>query len=109
MGGPEPALAFSHAAFDGGFGVAALAAGDQVASAARMRAQLRVPLWKLVRSYFSFGEWTRSSSSAKPTRSVSILSTRLKSATIGIEPPSPIITVLRPHSSDNAARALASG
>jgi len=26
------------------------------ASAARMRAQLRVPLWKLVRSYFSLGE-----------------------------------------------------
>jgi len=56
---------------------------SQPASAARMRAQLRVPLWKLVRSYFSFGECTRSSSSAKPTKMVSMPSTRLKSATIG--------------------------
>src|SRR5262245_63008093 len=31
------------------------------ASAARMRAQLRVPLWNEVRSYFSFGEGTRAS------------------------------------------------
>ena len=30
-----------------------------------MRAQERVPLWKLFRSYFSFGEWMRSSSSAE--------------------------------------------
>src|SRR4051794_41808961 len=31
------------------------------AKAARIRAQLRVPLWKLFTSYFSFGECTRSS------------------------------------------------
>src|SRR5438105_2824546 len=42
------------------------------ASAAKMRAQLRVPLWNEVRSNFSFGECTRSSSSAKPTMIVSM-------------------------------------
>ena len=42
------------------------------ANAARIRAQLRMPLWKHLRSYFSFGECTRSSSSAKPTISVSM-------------------------------------
>ncbi len=30
--------------------------GRYAASAARIRAQLRVPLWKLFKSYFSFGE-----------------------------------------------------
>src|SRR5438552_1561357 len=78
------------------------------ASAVSILAQLRVPLWKLVRSYFSFGECTRSSSSAKPTMIVSMPSTRLKSATIGIEPPSPTVTALWPHSAVSAARAFAS-
>src|SRR6266542_3696763 len=78
------------------------------ASAARIRAQLRVPLWKLVRSYFSFGECTRSSSSAKPPMIVSMPSTRLKSATIGIEPPSPTVTAFLPHSAPSAARVLMS-
>src|SRR5262249_48628456 len=78
------------------------------ASAARIRAHERVPLWKLCRSYFSFGECTRSSSSAKPTMSVSMPSTRLKSPTIGIEPPSPPVTALRPHSAASAARVLRS-
>src|SRR5262245_47109366 len=78
------------------------------ASAARMRAQLRVPLWNEVRSYFSFGECTRSSSSAKPTMMVSMPSTRLKSPTIGIEPPSPTVTAVLPHSAFSAARALTS-
>src|SRR5262245_2223850 len=77
------------------------------ASAARMRAQLRVPLWNEVRSYFSFGECTRSSSSAKPTMMVSIPSTRLKSPTIGIEPPSPIAIAFLPHSAASAKRVLA--
>src|SRR6202008_3948429 len=63
------------------------------ASAARMRAQERMPFWKLLRSYFSFGEWMLSSSSPKPTRSESRPSVRLKSATIGIEAPDPISTV----------------
>src|SRR5882757_4041613 len=80
----------------------------QPASAARIRAQLRVPLWKLVRSYFSFGECTRSSSSAKPTMIVSMPSSRLKSATMGIEPPSPTVTAFLPHSAASAARALTS-
>ena len=39
---------------------------------ARIRAQLRMPLWKHLRSNFSFGECTRSSSSAKPTMSESM-------------------------------------
>src|SRR5262249_19505919 len=77
------------------------------ASAARIRAQLRVPLWKLVRSYFSFGACTRSSSSAKPTMIVSMPSTRLKSPTIGIEPPSPIASAFLPHSAASAARVRA--
>ena len=38
------------------------AAPHAPASAARILAQLRVPLWNEVRSYFSFGECTRSSS-----------------------------------------------
>ena len=59
-----------------------------------MRAQRASPLWKLVRSYFSFGECTRSSSSPKPTSRVSRPSVRLKSPTIGIEPPEPMVTGL---------------
>src|SRR5205823_8368099 len=78
------------------------------ASAARILAQLRVPLWKLVRSYFSFGECTRSSSSANPTMIVSMPRTRLKSPTIGIEPPSPTVTAFLPHSAVSAARVFAS-
>src|SRR6266496_963976 len=73
-----------------------------------MRAQLRVPLWKDVRSYFSLGECTRSSSSAKPTSSESMPSTSRKSPTIGIEPPDPMVTAFLPHSAASAARALAS-
>src|SRR6185503_20004203 len=80
----------------------------QPANAARIRAQLRVPLWKDVRSYFSFGEWTRASLSAKPTMIVSIPSTRLKSPTIGIEPPAPTVTAFLPHSAASAARVLVS-
>ena len=76
--------------------------------AARMRAQLRVPLWNDVRSNFSLGECTRSSSSAKPTIIVSMPSTFLKSATIEIDPPSPTVIALRPHSAASAVRALAS-
>ena len=73
-----------------------------------MRAQLRVPLWNEVRSYFSLGECTRSSSSAKPTISVSMPSTRLKSPTIGIEPPAPTVTALLAPFVGSAARALTS-
>ena len=69
----------------------------QAESASRIRAQLRMPLWNEVRSNFSFGECTRSSSSAKPTISESMPSTHLKSPTIGIEPPAPHDRVL-PHS-----------
>ncbi len=36
----------------------------QADSAARIRAQLRIPLWKLSTSYFSLGEWIASSSLA---------------------------------------------
>src|SRR5215831_8405459 len=84
---------------------------DQIhhpANAANIRAQLHVPLWNEVRSYFSFGECTRSSSSAKPTMMVSMPSTRLKSPTIGIEPPSPIAIAFLPHSAASAVRVLAS-
>src|SRR5205085_10510204 len=51
------------------------AEGDYPASSARIRAQLRAPLSNEVRSYFSLGECTRSSSSAKPTSSESMPST----------------------------------
>src|SRR5712664_969868 len=90
-----------------GSGVAAQR-GDS-ASAARIRAHERMPLWKLCRSYFSFGEWMLSSSRPKPTSTVSRPSVRLKSATIGIEAPEPIRTVSLPHSSVNARLAAASG
>ena len=60
-----------------------------------MRAQLRVPLWNDVRSYFSFGECTRSSSSAKPTAACPCRAACLKSPTIGIDPPEPTATALR--------------
>ena len=48
-------------------------------SAASTRTQLRVPLWKQARSYFSFGEWIASSSSPKPIKSESMPSTSRKS------------------------------
>ena len=68
-----------------------------------------MPLWKHVRSNFSFGECTRSSSSAKPTRSESMPSTLLKSATIGIEPPAPTVTaLLAPLLAPAPSRALSS-
>ena len=59
-------------------------------SASRIRAQDRTPLWKLVRSYFSFGLWMRSSPSAKPTRITSSPSLSLNSVLTGIDPPAPI-------------------
>src|SRR6478609_10808065 len=62
------------------------------ANAPRIRAQERMPLWKLLRSYFSFGEWMLSSSRPKPTSRESSPSVFLKSATIGIEAPEPIRT-----------------
>src|SRR5690606_23264754 len=75
-------------------------------SAARMRAQLLCPLWKEDSSYFSFGEWMRSSSSAKPTRSDSMPSSFWKSPTIGIEPPMAMVSACLFHSSDRADFAL---
>ena len=76
--------------------------------AAKMRAQERAPLWNDVRSYFSLGEWMRSSSSPKPISSVSMPSNRLKSAQIGIEAPEPISKASLPHSSVSARRTAAS-
>src|SRR5262249_237257 len=75
------------------------------ASAARMRAQLRMPLWNETRSYFSLGEWMRSSSSPKPISNVSMPSSRLKSATMGIDAPEPINAASLPHSCVRARRA----
>ena len=66
-----------------------------------------MPPWKLDSSYFSFGEWMRSSSRPKPTISESIPSSRLKSPTTGIEPPPPTRAGSIPHSSVSAARAPA--
>ena len=65
-----------------------------------------MPLWKHFKSNFSLGECTRSSSSAKPTIKVSMPSTVLKSPTMGIEPPAPMVTAFLPHSSASAVRAL---
>src|SRR6478736_5031702 len=79
------------------------------ASAQRIRAQERIPLGKLLRSYFSFGEWMLSSSSPKPTSTVSRPSLFLKSATIGIEAPDPNRIVSLPHSSVSARLTAASG
>src|SRR5580698_3151500 len=74
--------------------------------AARMRAQERAPLWNDALSYFSFGEWTRSSSSAKPTKRLSILSSRLNRPTIGIDPPLATSAAGLSHSVSNARRAI---
>ncbi len=50
-----------------GFGRRPLPAAQGVqVSASSTRAQLRMPLWKLSMSYFSFGEWIWSSSRPKP-------------------------------------------
>src|SRR5579862_7208087 len=77
----------------------------QEAIAARMRVQERAPLRKDESSYFSFGEWTASSSSPKPTSSASMLRSRLKTPTIGMEPPDPTSTGGLPHSFSRARRA----
>src|ERR1017187_7805862 len=79
------------------------------ASASRIRAHERMPLWKLFRSYFSFGEWMLSSSRPKPTSTVSRPRVRLKSATTGIDAPEPTSSASLPHSSVNARLAAASG
>src|SRR5690606_32834352 len=73
----------------GPFCVARLAQAP--AKAARMRIHERMPRWKLVRLYFSLGEWMRSSACAKPMSSVSSPSRRLKSPATGIEPPEAVI------------------
>jgi hypothetical protein len=62
---------------------------NQPASRSRMRAQLRMPLWKLSRSYFSLGEWIWSSSLPKPISIASVSRIDLKWPAIGIEPPQP--------------------
>ena len=60
------------------WGSGAVMSGDQARDrASRMRTQERIPLWKLRRSYFSFGLWMRSSSSAKPARITSMPSADL--------------------------------
>src|SRR5262249_55487751 len=82
--------------------------GAHSASAARMRAQLRMPWWNEARSYFSFGEWMRSSSRPKPISNVSMPSLRLKSATIGTDAPDPMSAASLPHSSASARRAAPS-
>ena len=61
----------------------------QAVSASSTRAQERIPLWKLRRSYFSLGEWMRLSSRAKPISIESIPSSSLKCPAMGIEPPPP--------------------
>src|SRR4029453_1875986 len=81
-------------------------------SSARIRAQLRAPLVDLLRLYFSFGEWIRSSSRAKPIRSESMPSLLRKDSTIGIEAPHPTITgflpiQLRAHAQRPERQALA--
>src|ERR1700722_16755465 len=73
---------------------------------APMAAKMRAQLWNDVRSYFSLGEWMRSSSSAKPTRRLSRLSSRLKEPTIGIDPPLPTSAAGFSHSVSNARRAI---
>src|ERR1700727_1458505 len=74
--------------------------------AAKMRAQERAPLWNDVRSYFSLGEWMRSSSSANQTSRLSRLSSRLNEPTIGIEPPLPTSAAGFSHSTSSARRAI---
>ena len=69
------------------------------------RAQERAPLWNDVSSYFSLGEWMRSSSRLKPIISVSILSASLNEPTIGIEPPQPRAPARCPIPACSARRA----
>src|SRR5208337_1947769 len=109
--GGEKLIALKSAAVEG-HGVPELAPVGRprkrrahAASAARMRAQERAPLWNDVRSYFSLGEWILSSSRAKPTSRLSICSSRLNAPTIGIEPPDPTSAAGLPHSASRARRA----
>ena len=52
-----------------------------------MRTHARAPCLKLLRLYFSFGEWMRSSSRPKPIRSESSPSMLWNWPTTGIDPP----------------------
>jgi hypothetical protein len=65
-----------------------------------------MPLWKLRRSYFSFGLWMRSSERPKPVSTTSMRSFSLISVATGIEPPLPMKAASRPHSSVSAARVF---
>ena len=67
-----------------------------------LRAQERMPLWKLWRSYFSFGLWMRSSARPKPAITTSMPSLSLISVVTGIEPPPPTKAASLPHSSVSA-------
>jgi len=59
-----------------------------------------------VKEYFSFGEWMRSSSRAKPTISASMSRSRLNDPTDRDRPPQPVSAAGTPHSSAKAgARA----
>ena len=50
-------------------------------------------MWKLVRSYFSLGEWISVVVEAEPDQQgVAVQVIRLKSPTIGIEPPAPTVS-----------------
>ena len=60
-------------------------------------------MWKLLRSYFSFGEWMLSSSRPNPISTVSRPSVRLKSATIGIDAPEPILAFFREDGAERIA------
>lgn len=73
-----------------------------------MRIHERMPLWNDCSSYFSFGEWMRSSVSPKPTSRESMPSIFWKSPTIGIEPPMPMTTAGFGHSSESAFFAFVS-
>ncbi len=81
---------------------------QRAASAERMRTHERMPFSKERNSYFSFGEWMRSSDSAKPTSRDYMPSIFWKSPTIGTEPPMPMTTAGFGHSSDSALFALPS-
>jgi len=76
---------------------------------ARNRAQERMPLVKALQVVLSFGDGCLSSSSPKPTSTVSSPSVRLKSATIGSRRPSRSAALSLPHSSSARAWPAASG
>ncbi len=68
-------------------------------------ADARIPFSKFSTLIHSLGAWAFSPGRPKPMRRTGAPSTRSKSPTTGIEPPSPVITGAQPKAASSASRA----